>query len=123
MIDYSFSKALNILKTEKTHRLFLKSSSRRDLPPAPLSPTPVVPLRPGFPTKVGNSELLDPKTPLAVRAGTALARNLASAPGAAETRLAPPTNPPKDPPRAGGGEAVKDNPSGLGDAVTVPVKK
>lgn len=78
----------------------------------------VVPPRPGLPTRLGNRELLEPKTPLAVNAGTALARNLASAPGAAETRLAPPTNPPKDPPKVGGG--VKDKPNGLGDAVTVP---
>lgn len=81
----------------------------------------VVPPRPGLPTKFGKRELLEPKTPLAVKAGTALARNLASAPGAADTRLAPPTSPPKDPPKVGGG--VKDNPNGLGDAVTVPVNK
>lgn len=106
---------------ESTYRLFLKSSNKRDRPPAFLSPMLVVPLRPGLPTKLGKRELLEPKTPLAVKAGTALARNLASAPGAADTRLAPPTSPPKDPPKVGGG--VKDNPNGLGDAVTVPANK
>lgn len=79
------------------------------------------PPRPGLPTRLGNRELLEPNTPLAVRAGTALARNLASAPGAADTRLAPPTRPPRDPPKVGGG--VNDNPKGLGDAVTVPAYK
>lgn len=101
--------------------LFLKSSSRRDLPPVLFSPTPLAPLLPGLPTKFGKRELLDPKTPFAVRAGTALVLNFASAPGAAETRFAPPTRPPKEPPIDGGG--VNDNPKGLGDAVTVPVKK
>lgn len=76
------------------------------------------PPRPGLPTRLGNRELLEPNTPLAVKAGTALARNLASAPGAADTRLAPPTRPPRDPPKVGGG--VNDSPRGLGDAVTVP---
>lgn len=81
----------------------------------------VAPPRPGLPTRLGNRELLEPNTPLAVKAGTALARNLASAPGAADTRLAPPTSPPKDPPKVGGG--VNDNPNGLGDAVTVPANR
>lgn len=103
-----------------TYRLFLKSSKRRDLPPAFLSPMLAVPLRPGLPTKLGNRELPDPNTPLDVKAGTALARNFASAPGAADTLLAPPTKVPKDPPMVGGG--VNDNPNGLGDAVTVPIK-
>lgn len=83
-----------------------------------MSPTPVVPLRPGLFTRLGNRELLEPNTPFAVNAGTALVRNFASAPGAAETRLALPTKPPKEPPIVGGG--VKDNPKGLGEAVTVP---
>lgn len=104
--------------SNNNNRLFLKSSKRRDRPPAFLSPIFVAPVRPALPTKFGNRELLEPKTPLAVNAGTALARNLASAPGAADTRFAPPTSPPKDPPKVGGG--VKDNPNGLGEAVTVP---
>ena len=103
---------------KRTYRLFLKSSRRRDLPPVLFSPTPLAPPLPGLPTKFGKRELLDPKTPLAVNVGTALLLNFASAPGAAETRLAPPTKPPKDPPIVGGG--VRDNPRGLGDAVTVP---
>jgi hypothetical protein len=99
--------------------LFLKSSRRRDLPPLLLSPpTPAAPPRPGLPTRFGKRELLEPKTPLVVRAGTALVRNLASAPGAAETRFAPPTRPPREPPMEGGG--VRERPRGLGEAVTVP---
>lgn len=86
-----------------------------------MSPTPDAALRPGFPTKFGKRELLDPNTPFAVKVGTALVRNLASAPGAADTRLAPPTRPPNDPPIVGGG--VKESPKGLGEAVTVPKKK
>lgn len=101
-----------------TNRLFRKSSNKRDRPPAFLSLILAVPPRPGLPTRLGKRELLEPNTPLAVKAGTALVRNLASAPGAADTLLAPPTRPPKDPPKVGGG--VNDNPKGLGDAVTVP---
>lgn len=102
-----------------TNRLFLKSSKSRERPPAALSPILVALPRPGFATKFGNRELLEPNTPFAASApGTALARNFASAPGAADTRFGPPTRPPREPPSVGGG--VNERPRGLGDPVTDP---
>lgn len=75
--------------------------------------------RPGLVTKVGNRELVDPNPPFAASVpGKALARNFASAPGAADTRFEPLTRPPSEPPSVGGG--VNERPKGLGDAVTVP---